>query len=217
MTTPARQVNVPVAAGDGPALVTKVNRYGVCTDCGQGLGQPHFERCLIAPPDYGRYLSRREISAIVTYAIAIFPLDVVRRSTLRAMLPRGHTKGHPTAQERKHSNKSSVNVISACFGEALRSLDRSGWIERREDCVITLQRDRMLQSATRQLADAPELVTALRASLAGVAAGLPEELTPAGKAQREAELRALRQLMQETPASGPHSGRGYVIVHGARP
>ncbi len=189
--------------------VPLVSYPGNCPGCGQGNGRPHYERCLIQPPDYGRRLNRHEVYALTAYVIGIFPLDVIRRSTIRALLPRGDSRGQPTAAERK-AGKVSHNLVSDAFGSELKALARRGWIDRREDCVVVLQRWRVLRSGTRRLEGKPELAVALRQSLAGVAAGLPEEITLAGQAQRAAELRALRDLMEETPLAGPHGGRGMV-------
>ena len=191
-------------------LVTTVDERGGCPSCGQGLGQPHYERCAIPVPEYDRILLGREIHGLTAYAIGVFPLDIVRRSTVRAMLPRGQTYGHRTSAQRRVSATTSVNAVTKAFQATLRQCGQRGWIDRRDDCVVILIRDRLLSYARGQLRYSPGLIPALYESLSAVAAGLPQELTAAGRAQRSAELRAIQRLMEQTPATGPHSGRGYV-------
>jgi len=196
------------------AFVTKVNEHGQCPGCGAGRGKPHFERCLAgAAAASERLISRREISGITAYAIGIFPLDVVRRSTIRMMLPRGRTG----AAQRARSGKGHRNVISGKFGDELRQLEGRGWIGRGEEHVAVVARASLLGYARSQLRHSADLIAALHESVAAVAAGLPEETTAAGRAQRQAELRALQQLMEQAPGTGPHSGRGHVdLVHKPR-
>lgn len=205
----AAAVSAPVTAD----LLAFVDDHGQCPGCGQGRGRPHFERCSLPEPFYGRELTRSEIRGLTDWALGTFPIDVVRRSTIRAMLPRGRTYGHPTPEERK-AGKVSKNAASNAFREELGRMKRLGAVRLSSDCVVILARETLMRHARGQLRLAPDLVPALRTTLASVAAGLPEELTVAGRAQRDAELRALKRLMEETPASGPHQGRGFVRLVG---
>jgi hypothetical protein len=201
--------------------------YVVCPGCGAGWGRPHFERCRIEVPSYAGQgnLYAPLVTGLTAYSLAIFPLALVRRSTIRAMLPRGETRV-PASQAAKRAagipksqrgGTASVNDTSVRFQNALRGFSRRGWIRREGgDCCVIVARYPLRRTAERLLDGRPDLISGAREAIAALAASFPEPATVEGRAQRDRELAALRRLMEDAPAQGPHGGRGYVQVHGAK-
>lgn len=176
--------------------------YVVCPSCGSGWGRPHYERCLIGVPAYTRPITYYESRVITMFAISIFPLDVMRRSTIRAMLPRGDDL----------PRKSGTNRMSVWFGGALSWAAEFGYISQDPSFITVLRRKPMVAFAGRRMDAIPGLVEQVWLAIAAVAADLPEQHTTAGQAQRERELAALRKLMQSAPGGGHPGGRGAIRV-----
>jgi hypothetical protein len=182
--------------------------WTACPSCGSGWGRPHYERCLIDVPAYTRPITQYEARVITTFAISIFPLDVMRRSTIRAMLPRGDDL----------PRKSGTNRMSVWFGGALNWAAEYGYISQDPSFITVLRRKPMVAFAGRRMNAIPGLVEQVWLAIAAVAADLPEQHTAAGQAQRERELDALRKLMQAAPGGGHPGGRGSArIVPAVKP
>lgn len=198
------------------STVTEVAEHGVCPGCGAGKGRQHYERCHVQSPAYPHTVPHRDVIGLTAYAIAVFPMEIVRRSTIRALLPRGKTVNHPTAEEKK-AGKVSRNTTSAAFMDGLKNLERKGWIRRGPDYIIITARLPLLRYARSTLRASPYLMAAVHKAAGVIAASLPPGVTVAEQSQREAELRALQRLMEAAPATGPHSGRGHTdLVHKPR-
>jgi hypothetical protein len=187
--------------------------YITCPECGAGRGQPHFLRCELTVPAYTRPLGAHQFRGLTAYAIWVFPLSTVRREVIRAMLPRGSRKlrGH---QEQRTWRDRSRNRESDWFRETLQDLSRAGRIETTPERIRILDRPPLLRYAERALDRSGSwwLTEGVRDCVADLAAHLPLTVNPGDQAQREAELAALRRLMETTPVSGPHGGRGWVRV-----
>lgn len=197
--------------------------YAACPRCGSGWGRPHYERCNVDVPDYDdQWMPSGVLTGLTAYALAVFPLDVVRRSTVRAMLPRGVRAVRPAALARREAGESRVslsnakrNRVSDAFTASLAAFRREEWIRTTETAVLIVARHPLNSTAGRRLRERPDLIVSLRQAIAVLAESLGPATTVEGQAQRERELAALRRLMQEAPAQGPHGGRGYVkLTHG---
>jgi hypothetical protein len=182
----------------------------VCPECGAGIGRPHFLRCEITVPAYNRPVGLRQVRGLTAYAIWVFPLDTVRRPVIRAMLPRGTRvlRGH---QEQRTAKNRSRNQVSHVFGLALEEFEESGWIWRTPERIHVLRRPPLYRYARRLLPTGWDLTQGVHQAIADLVDHFPA--APAGEqAERDAELASLRQLMETTPATGPHSGRGWVRI-----
>jgi hypothetical protein len=211
LLTPAEvEVKQAVSRGEAPPEADLARRpegdvpgvYQACPGCGAGWGQPHYERCGIALPDYSRPITALEAKVITMFAISIFPLDLVRRNTIRAMLPRGDDL--PRSGQK--------NRVSRWFAEALTWADEYGYIERRHDHILVLHRQALVAYSGRRMGEIPGLTEEVWLAIARVTATLPAEPTTEGKADRARELAALRHLMESAPGTGPHGGRGYARI-----
>jgi hypothetical protein len=168
--------------------------YQNCPVCGSGWGRPHYpDRHELGTPAYTRELRAHDVTVITMFTISIFPMDLMRRSTIRAMMPRGTT-------------------ISHWFLRSLRWAEGHGYLERGPDWIRVINRTPMVVFSGRRLRGDQELVEQIWLAIAKAAAGLPEEATLEGQRQRELELAALRRLMESRPASGPHGGTGWARV-----
>ncbi|MFF9861123.1 hypothetical protein [Streptomyces tendae] len=83
--------------------------------------------------------SQPSTKRITAYALAVLGLDVVHRSTIRALLPRGETKLRgPVARERWHLGDDiglGKNKTSIKFGHVLQEFEGHGWVRRTPELV----------------------------------------------------------------------------------
>ncbi|MFF4836587.1 hypothetical protein [Streptomyces sp. NPDC001315] len=143
------------------------------------------------------------------FALGSLGMEAVRRSTLRALLPKGETKLRgPIARERWHlsdRNGLGKNKTSVAFGHALQDFERQGWVERIPELVIVRDRRALLGFAQAQqpavtwdLLNIKGALTAIRNDLRQARdTADPEQLE-----QRHDEIRALLYLLH-APAAGP--------------
>jgi hypothetical protein len=187
--------------------------YVTCRECGAGWGKPHFLRCELTVPAYAQPLGSHQFRGLTAYSIWVFPLDTVRREVIRAMLPRGERTPRASFETRSAKDRTR-NRNSDRFREILQKLSRAGWIWITPERIHVLERPPLYHYAARALGRSGSwwLTEGVRDSVADLAAHLPLTVNPGDQDQREAELAALRQLMESTPASGPHSGRGWVRI-----
>jgi hypothetical protein len=147
------------------------------------------------------------VSHSVALMLAALDLDVVHRSTLRALLPAGRTRFLGTSAsyvrhvERGHG--SSVNVISKKFQRALWIFEDAGWIVRGEEYVLIRNRRGLLDWAVK--AEPPDWVRfpledAVRQVNRDLAAA--QRLSPRAVEQRRRELLALKRLIDEDFGAG---------------
>jgi hypothetical protein len=151
----------------------------------------------------------------VAYALAVFPIDTVQRTTIRAMLPPGITRQRPQAITRRAVGRGgSKNRVSVDFGRALQFFADQGWIDRGDVLLRIRDRDALRAHALSGLPDVPahlialeQAVTQLRAQVTSAAR---RKDSPALVAIRLQELRAIEQLMRSGVSGSNWSGRGSV-------
>lgn len=157
--------------------------------------------------------TRWGIGHTVAMGLVALRLDIVSRATLRALLPRGLS--YPTRQMQVKRTRTHVgygpriaNDVTLRFQKALWRMEAAGWIERGETHVFVIDRRELLNFATSVpmpegfRVDFSHAYETLVAEPAG-------RLSPSGRHQREAELRALKRLMEEGLGAN-WSGRGSV-------
>ena len=150
------------------------------------------------------------------YALAIFPLDIVHRQTIRAMLPAGATTRYATSALRRRMDKGggkggARNRVSEAFQRALKHFDEENWIDRGREFVRIYDRGALLDWALRGLLEIPEHFISLDHVPAVIRVGLAEPDLPSAKAaQRHRELRAVQELMKASVQGVHWSGRGSV-------
>ena len=149
------------------------------------------------------------------YALAIFPLDVVHRATIRAMLPAGQTGSYRTsAQMRRKSltgNRGSVNRTSVKFQDALRDFARLNWIDRGQQFLRIRERGALLDFAMADLDQVPHQFICLDDAIAEVKRVIQQDIEPPPSVeQRRQELLALQRLMAAHVGGVHWSGRGSV-------
>lgn len=151
----------------------------------------------------------------VAYALAVFPIDTVQRTTIRAMLPPGITRQVPQAVVRRAANRhGSKNRVSIDFGQALKFFADQGWIDRGEVLLRIRDRDALRAHALAGLPGVPDrfialeqAATQLRAQAAHAAQ--QKDLSTLA-AIRMRELQAIEQLMRSGVSGSNWSGRGSV-------
>jgi hypothetical protein len=194
-------------------LTSSPSEYVTCPDCGAGRGKPHFLRCELTVPAYILPVGAHQFRGLTAYSIWVFPLDTVRREVIRAMLPRGQRvlRGH---QEQRTWRNRSRNRMSDYFRESLKDFADAGWIWTTAERIHVLERGPLYRFAERALDRSGSwwLTEGVRDCVADLAAHLPATVTPGDQRQRDAELAALRRLMEQTPVTGPHQGRGWVRI-----
>ncbi|MET7890627.1 hypothetical protein [Streptomyces mirabilis] len=136
------------------------------------------------------------------FALGALGMEAVRRSTLRALLPKGETKLRgPVARQRWHlgdRNGLGKNKTSMAFGQALHEFEERGWVQRTPEAVIVHDRRALLGYAQEQQpAVTPDLlnikgaITAIRNDLRRARDTADQEQL----AQRHDEIRALLYLL----------------------
>jgi len=151
----------------------------------------------------------------VAYALAVFPMDTVQRTTIRAMLPPGITRRVPQAVVRRAANRhGSKNRTSIDFGQALQFFAGRGWIDRGEVLLRIRDRDALRAHALNGLPGVPDRFIALEQAVTQLrdqAASATQRKDPdALVAIRLQELRAIEQLMRSGVSGSNWSGRGSV-------
>jgi hypothetical protein len=142
------------------------------------------------------------IGRMVTYALGVWPTEIVSRKTLRALLPRGETKwigavGHWNSLQKGTSG--TQNRVSKKFQDQLYRLEHDGLIRRGQDFIQIVDGralfDRALDGvhnpSHRKFLD-------LDKAAAEVEAQLKAEALPEMVAIRRKELAAIRELMKST-------------------
>jgi hypothetical protein len=166
------------------------------------------------PPKWG-------VSQTIALALAALDLDVVHRSTLRAMLPTGATplrkvrlgrvRGASTGRTPGLLGPKRKNNMSDKFQRALSLFEGSGWVVRGEQYVLIRNRRALLNWAA--ASDPPDwLVLPLSSAIEAINRELTEDPEMNAKAveQRRRELLALQRLMEEGFGSANWSGRSSV-------
>jgi hypothetical protein len=149
----------------------------------------------------------------VAYALAVFPIDTVQRTTIRAMLPPGTTRRVPQAIVRKAANRhGSKNRVSIDFGQALKVFADRGWIDRGEVLLRIRDRDALRAHALNGLPGVPDRFIALEQAVTQLRAQAADrtEDSRALAVIRLRELRAIEQLMRSGASGSNWSGRGSV-------
>lgn len=154
----------------------------------------------------------------VTYALAIWPLDVVSRATLRALLPKGTTRPVGLRQQAKSSLKGegwrTENHVSRKFQSRLWRLEQAGHISRGTQFVRILNRRALLDWALADIAADDNVqhdkFLLLEQAAQTVADQLKHERDKRIKELRTKELAIIRQLMQPHTMNGRDSRRRLV-------
>lgn len=150
-------------------------------------------------------------SRIVTYALAIWPTDVISRATLRAFLPQGTVKqrgpqGRLTAfRQGQTQGTAKINRMSDAFQKVLKELEAADLIIRGTEFVRIIKRRDLLDRA---LYHSDEIVVhdkflQLAAAAKVVEEQIQRENRPRVKELRQNEIEIIRQLMRP----GHYSGR----------
>jgi hypothetical protein len=143
----------------------------------------------------------------VAYALAVLGLDVVQRSTLRALLPPGvrKTGGVEAKQNRRLAGKTGLpkrNRTTQTFQEKLRDFEKWGWISRGHVLIAVHDRGALLDHALHGREAIPPRLLDLDAALARLRADEgTAEPNDRLLEQRRREFRALMRLMQ-APVTG---------------
>lgn len=139
------------------------------------------------------------IGPLAQVCIALVALDLPRvsRPSLRALLPAGTTR-HPSGK--------SVNRTSIAFGGALKRLEDEGYLRRTDTYVEDIDRPALARFVAETWGEAPPIPWEYAAALTAL-------LRERDSAQREAELVAVRRLMEQAPTR-PGAAR---LVHRSRP
>lgn len=170
-----------------------------------------------APSMYKTFRAPTSISVgrKIAYALAVIGIDVVQRSTIRALLPAGDHKlsgvEHVVRAQRLGKQPKKPNVITQAFQGHLKDYERRGWITRGHVLIAMHDRGALLDYALRreemvpqQLLDIENAVAVLREaaaqSTAEREAGAPVSVDLLVE-QRRRELKALMWLMQ-APVTG---------------
>lgn len=149
----------------------------------------------------------------IAFALAVLGTETVRRSTLRALMPKGETKQRgPVAHERWHLGDRkglAKNKTSVKFGHALQEFETQGWVERTPEVVIVRDRQALLGAAQEH----QPAVTLDQLNIKGALTAARDDLRRARDTadreqleQRHAEIRALLYLLH-APAAGPGAAR----------
>lgn len=143
----------------------------------------------------------------VAYALAVLGLDVVQRSTIRALLPVGVQKvGASQAQQaQRRKGKSGLvkqNGTTQRFHEKLREYEDWGWITRGHLLIAVHDRGALLDHALHGERNLPPRLLDIERAIAKIredqAAAEPDDRLIE---QRHKELRALMRLMK-APVTG---------------
>jgi hypothetical protein len=151
----------------------------------------------------------------VAYALAVFPIDTVQRTTIRAMLPPGTTRRVQQAVVRRaDSRHGSKNRVSVDFGQALKFFADQEWIDRGDVLLRIRDRDALRAHSLAGLPGVPDRFIALEQAVeqlrAQVTSTARRDDPPALAAIRLQELRAVEQLMRSGVSGSNWSGRGSV-------
>lgn len=147
------------------------------------------------------------------YALALLGLEVVSRSTLRAMLPVGVERRRTVVRDARRDDWRGKNKVTEKFKEALQIFEVSGWIQRGEKYVLVRDRRALLEFALYELDEQqlPKALLDIESAVTAVQASLTDQtLTPKAIEQARAELAALRRLMVAPVLGRNRSGRGSV-------
>ncbi|NMI57095.1 MULTISPECIES: hypothetical protein [unclassified Streptomyces] len=149
----------------------------------------------------------------VAFALGALGTEAVRRSTLRALLPKGETKLRgPVARERWHlgdRNGLGKNKTSVRFGQALQEFETQGWVERTPEVVIVRDRRALLSFALEQQPAVTADLLDIKGAIMAARTDLRRARDTAGREQleqRHDEIRALLYLLH-APAAGPSAAR----------
>lgn len=184
-------------------------------------------RALLAAGDFDPSTFRdaggpiRGISHLLALALAAMDLDVLRRSTIRSLLPR---YAAPKFNGTNHVRR-PAGVISRSINTAYRMFEEQGWIERITDGELLLVRVLDRESLFGWVVHAVDLTTERAAHLLDVAhtvQQLQRERVPVDvhgtiAEFRRQELLALKRLMEAAPGSLTRERGRVVLVPKGRP
>lgn len=143
----------------------------------------------------------------ICYALAILGLDVVQRSTIRALLPPGtRAMGGSIAQQTQRrkgkAGFAKTNRVTAQFHQKLNQFEDWGWISKGHILIAVHDRQALLDHALQGQDNLPPRLLELDRAIAQIredqAAAEPDDRLIE---QRHRELRALMRLMQ-APVTG---------------
>ena len=162
-------------------------------------GEPVVHQGDPQPPAAARTSVKRQVA----YALAVMDLEICHRSTIRALLPAGRTR-RPAGQ------RTSINVTSVKFKDALHDLEALGFIQRGQEFVRVVARQQLYDYALAGFGRLPDdfidLGGAEAATRRAIEVDGPRHPGTWGE-QRRRELEKLRQLMGAPSSAQPR------IVH----
>lgn len=151
---------------------------------------------------------------LTAYALCLLDLDVVARSTIRALLGTGRVRRkHDVAYARdaargQGAGHSGKNVNSQRFQDALRQFERSGWIRRGQEYLLIIDRTALFEFAVHELTLMPSKLLDLEGAVQAAQADLTRpQITPSAIEQAHRELAALRRLMRAPVSGANHTGQ----------
>lgn len=153
----------------------------------------------------------RVTAPMVAFVLSEFPLDIVRRSTVRALLPQGRSVKRGTGGERRRWNavpKGTKNIVADKLGRRIRELAELGLIAREHDHVRIRNRAGLRVVAARLPDDHPIMLDTEFAFRAVKG----ERVPAAQEQQRLDELRAIYQLMKVPQLRSGKGTRRFVNV-----
>lgn len=146
---------------------------------------------------------------VITYALAIWPTDIISRATLRSFLPKG-TSRLPGGQKRLTNFRkgdtigtSKRNPTSEHFKDQLHRLEDAGLIYRGTEFVRIIGRRELLDRALYCVSNPThEKFLPLHDAANTVRRQIQQEQRPKVREVRENELRIIKSLMQPDHYSG---------------
>lgn len=197
-----------------------------CHLCGVSVAGPLRAHLEASHPNETWWASLRDEELIgtarrVCYALAIWPTDVVSRATIRSLLPEGKRRDVGIRQHLRKMQSGGtgrVNTVTHSFQNALAKLERDGMLQRGEEFILIRDRRALLDRAIRDVKN-PQHSRFIEIARAAdlIAEQLHDEQRPRVRAQREAELRFIRSLMEAPFGGSMRSGSRAVRIIPANP
>lgn len=175
-------------------------KWEIVTELRGGLPDSHAVREEPASDPLDELPGTRQQAA---YALAVMDIEICHRSTIRAMLPAGTIRHLPNpAMRRREGKNTHVNRVSNALQAALKSFEDDGWIQRGEEFVRILDRQKLYDFALRDYDELPEGFIDYNAAESLVRSEVDTAGSKHPRAwleQRHRELERLRVLMESAP------------------
>ena len=138
-----------------------------------------------------------------TYALAIWPADIVSRDTLRALLPTGYSKRQSKEKRQEIRRRGGIpgtaNRVTETFARTLKKLEQDNLIKRGTEFVLIVDRRGLIDRAADGIPPnflVHEKFLHIRKAAAIVEREILAETRERVRQQRESELAAIRTMMR---------------------